>query len=595
MVPALIRLLVAALLVLAPAAASAQLRSTLLVAGLNDPVALVPDPAFADVFYVVEQGGLVRVVRDGVLLPVPFADFTALTTATGERGLLGMAFAPNTASGRVFFNYTNLDGHTVVARYRRTSAAPLTVDVSTRLDLRWPNGERFIRQPAANHNGGHLAFGPDGFLYVGLGDGGGSNDPNNHAQNPDSLLGKMLRLDVSVPDADPKGYQVPPDNPFVDGVPLAARHEIWAFGLRNPWRYAFDDLGAGATGALIIGDVGQGAREEIDYEPRGAGGRNYGWRLREGRLPTPGVTQMAPAYGPLTDPIHEYPRADGQAVTGGFVYRGQALGAAYRGRYFFADYVRSRVWSLALTTDAATGEATAGGLIEHTGELGGALGGIAAFGRDLDGELYLVTFAGEIRKIESADAGGVPGAPREARAVVSGSTVTISWLAPSTGALPTGYVLEAGPQPGSAAYGFFGAGASQTTLVFSGVSPGIYFVRVFAINGTATSAASDELTIIVSAGGCVGAPPSPVGLTATVNGRLVLLSWTIPSTADGPTSFVLEAGSATGLANIASIVIDAAVSTVAVQAPPGQYFVRLRGRNPCGTGPVSNEIVITVF
>ena len=159
-------------------------------------------------------------------------------------------------------------------------------DAASRFDLRWGSArESVIRQPFANHNGGNLVFGPDGYLYIGLGDGGNGNDPQNHAQNPNSLLGKMLRIDVNVPDSHPTGYTIPPDNPFLRGQPVPALPEIWSIGLRNPWRYSFDDPARGGTGALIIADVGQNAWEEINYEPRNRGGRNYGWRNREGRAP----------------------------------------------------------------------------------------------------------------------------------------------------------------------------------------------------------------------------------------------------------------------------------------------------------------------
>jgi glucose/arabinose dehydrogenase len=260
-------------------ASVAQLRSEVVASGFTNPVALVPDPAIPGVLYVVEQGGLVRIIRDGAVLPAPFIDLQSAISSGGERGLLGMAFSPDVLSGRVFFNFTNPSGHTVIARFQRTTS--FAVDPATRLDLLWPTGERFIRQPFSNHNGGHLIFGPDGFLYVGLGDGGSGNDPENNGQNLSSLLGKMLRLDVNVADSDAKGYLVPAGNPLLN--------EIWAAGLRNPWRYSFDDFGTGATGALIIGDVGQGTREEINYQPAGAAGRNYGWRIREGRVATPGV------------------------------------------------------------------------------------------------------------------------------------------------------------------------------------------------------------------------------------------------------------------------------------------------------------------
>jgi glucose/arabinose dehydrogenase len=240
-----------------------------------------------------------------------------------------------------------------------------------------------------NHNGGHLAFGPDGYLYIGLGDGGSGNDPDHRAQNPNELLGKMLRIDVNVPGNDAFGYRIPPDNPFLGAS--SARDEIWAFGLRNPWRYNFDDLARGGTGALVIADVGQNQREEINYEPRRAGGRNYGWRNREG---TRDNVTSRPLFSAPTDPIFEYGRNEGVSVTGGFVYRGTRLGAAYQGRYFFADY-SGRLWSLALAIDSS-GQASASDRREHTSELGGGtqLGFISSFGVDADGELYVVNHSG---------------------------------------------------------------------------------------------------------------------------------------------------------------------------------------------------------
>jgi glucose/arabinose dehydrogenase len=581
-----------ALSTLFPLTADAQIRSQVIASGLSSPLALVPDPQYPNVLYVVQQGGLVRVLVDGQLQPTPFIDLRGVISTGGERGLLGMAFAPDVASGRVFFNFTNTNGDTVVARFRRLGGG-LQADPATRFDLFWPTQERVIRQPFANHNGGHLLFGPDGYLYIGMGDGGSGNDPLNNAQNAASLLGKMLRLDINVADADPSGYRVPPDNPFVDFNPVAALGEIWDFGLRNPWRFSFDDFGPGATGALIIGDVGQGSREEIDYEPRGAGGRNYGWRLREGRIATPGVpASPGPAYGPLTDPIFDYPRSEGQAVTGGFVYRGAALGAAYQGRYFFADFSSSRVWSLGLGVDPGSGEAAAINIVEHTAELGGSLSGVASFGRDLQGELYLLTFAGRVLKIVPASS-TPPGAPTNLQSVVSGSTVTVSWTPPSTGAAPLGYQLEAGSAPGAANLAV--VAATATSLTFPGVPAGTYFVRVRSVGSGGLSGPSNEVVVVVGGGGCSGAPPAPTELAAAVNGRRVTLAWNVAATGNGPTAFVLEAGSASGLANLAVISLDGSLRALAVDAPPGQYFVRIRGQNACGTGPASNEIVVTVF
>jgi glucose/arabinose dehydrogenase len=364
--------------------------------------------------FVVEQAGRVRAVRNGAVLPADFLDLRAAVLSGGERGLLGLAFPRDAASGRFYVNFTDRSGNTVVARFRR-SADPLVADPSSRFDLRFGGASNpaVIAQPFSNHNGGDLAFGPDGFLYIGLGDGGSGDDPDHRAQNPQELLGKMLRIDVNVPDAQPLGYQIPADNPFVGGRPLAARPEIWAFGLRNPWRYSFDDPSRGGTGALLIGDVGQGAFEEIDYEPANRGGRNYGWRNREGAHDN--VTSRPPAFLPLVDPIHEYSRASGQSVTGGYVYRGRSLGAAYAGRYFFADYVQGRVWSLAITVDSQ-GEGRASSLMEHTADFGGQsqLGNISAFGLDADGELYIVSHSrGVILKV----GGLAPPTPTEVRVI----------------------------------------------------------------------------------------------------------------------------------------------------------------------------------
>jgi glucose/arabinose dehydrogenase len=249
---------------------AAQLASDVILRGLHHPIAIAADPTDATTLLIAEQGGLIRVARDGVILSDPFLDLRDAISTGGERGLLGLALAPNYAeSGRVFVNFTNRDGHTVIARFTRHADSPHRLAAASRFDLQWPDGRRHIEQPFSNHNGGHLAFGPDGYLYLGLGDGGSSGDPMNVAQDANSLLGKMLRLDVAVPDDDPRGYRVPADNPFVEATPLRALAEIWAFGLRNPWRYSFDDGTRGGTWALVVADVGQNAREEINFEPPG--------------------------------------------------------------------------------------------------------------------------------------------------------------------------------------------------------------------------------------------------------------------------------------------------------------------------------------
>ena len=391
--------------------AQPRLRSRVYASGFSAPVAFVQDPLDRSVQFVLEQSGRIRVVRSGTVLPTDLLDLRNVVLSGGERGLLGLACA---SDGRLFVNFTDRSGNTVVARFRRSSD-PLVANASSRFDLRWGGTTAFIAQPFANHNGGHLIFGPDGYLYVGLGDGGAGDDPDHRAQNPSELLGKMLRIDVNVADSHASGYEIPPDNPFVSGGPVSARPEIWAFGLRNPWRYNFDDPVRGGTGALLIADVGQGAWEEIDYQPPNRGGRNYGWRNREGAHPN--VTSRPAAYQPLIDPIFEYDRAAGQSITGGYVYRGRALGSEFTGRYFFADYVARRVWSIALNVDGQ-GEARASGLVEHTADLGGssALGNISSFGIDADGELYIVSLSrGEI--ISLAGALSPPPTPTDVRVV----------------------------------------------------------------------------------------------------------------------------------------------------------------------------------
>lgn len=251
-----------------------------------------------------------------------------------------------------------------------------------------------------------MAFGPDGYLYIAQGDGGSGGDPEDNAQNPSELLGKILRIDINVPDSHAQGFVIPPGNA---GLP---RPEIWSLGWRNPWKFSFDDPLRGGTGAMLVADVGQGAWEEIDYEPTGRSGRNYGWRFREGAHTHTGSTTI-----PLVDPIHEYGHTDGRSVIGGYVYRGSGNPAAH-GRYFFGDYVTRRVWSLRLNVNSTTGEAsrsTAADLVEHTQELGGTtlLGGISAFGLDAAGELYVVSHSsGSILKIV-----GTPRPPTNLRIV----------------------------------------------------------------------------------------------------------------------------------------------------------------------------------
>lgn len=381
-------LVYASALVMLPTTASplfAQLRVRTYATGFSQPLAFVQDPSNASIQYVVEQGGRIMLVRNEVVQPTPFLDLTSEIGCCGERGLLGLAFPPNYgASGLFFVFFTAPTGDLVVARFSRSATNASVANPNSRFDLRWSTGDQFIlHRFAGNHNGGCLAFGPDGMLYISTGDGGGGGDLENNAQNTSSLLGKILRIDVTsgLALADPDGFVVPLGNA---GLP---RPEIWSLGWRNPWRFSFDLPHHGGTGGMIVGDVGQGAREEIDYEPRNRPSRNYGWRYREGTLSFVGTP---PAGLVLTAPILDYGRSTGSSVTGGYVYRGSVY-PSLRGRYFFGDYASRRVWSIALTFNSA-GEATASDFIDHTADfaVAGPLGGISAFGIDSGGELYVV-------------------------------------------------------------------------------------------------------------------------------------------------------------------------------------------------------------
>lgn len=281
------------------------------VTGLAAPVHLTAPAGDARVF-IVERAGRIRILQNGTLLPTPFLDISALTTTDGERGLLSMAFDPAYASsGNFYVYYTDLSGNLVVARYRVSAGNANRADIVTTILLTIPH------PTFANHNGGQLAFGRDGMLYIGTGDGGGGGDPFGNAQNPALLLGKLLRIDVRT---SASGYAVPAGNPFVGQA--GKRAEIWATGLRNPWRFSFD----GGVGNLYIADVGEGQREEVDVAADTAGGLNYGWNLTEGTLCFNAATcDRAGLTPPVLDYAHD--TTGGCAIVGGFVYRGSAMPA----------------------------------------------------------------------------------------------------------------------------------------------------------------------------------------------------------------------------------------------------------------------------
>jgi glucose/arabinose dehydrogenase len=318
-----------------------------------------------DALYVAEKGGRVRSLRNGLLDPSPVLDIADQVSTGSEQGLLGIAFAPD--GGHLYADYTNTAGDTRVVEY---AFAGGRVDVASRREL------LAVAQPYPNHNGGNLVFGPDGFLYIGLGDGGSAGDPQGNGQRLDTLLAKLLRIDPHPSAGAP--YTIPPGNPFAGRA--GARPEIWAYGLRNPWRFSFDR----ETNALWIGDVGQNAVEEIDTVKAGVGGQNYGWNRLEGSRPFAG---SAPSG--TVAPVHEYTHVDGNcSVTGGYVYRGSRI-PGLRGDYLFADYCRGEL--RALVPSGTAWRAVA---------LGPKLDAISSFGQDAGGELYVLSLSSGVYRLE---------------------------------------------------------------------------------------------------------------------------------------------------------------------------------------------------
>jgi glucose/arabinose dehydrogenase len=339
------------------------------VGGFVQPVHIAHAGDGSGRIFVVEQAGRIRILDNRVVLPSPFLDISAKLVCCGERGLLSVAFPPGFASkGYFYVNYTRVpDGSTVVARYRVSIGDANAAD---------PASEEVILaipQPFSNHNGGQLAFGSDNNLYIGMGDGGSGGDPLNNGQSPGTLLGKILRIDV---ESGAVPYGIPPTNPFL-GV-AGYRPEIWALGLRNPWRFSFDRL----AGDLYIGDVGQGAVEEVDFEPAGSpGGRNYGWNIMEG---AGCYNTNSCATAGLTLPAATYGHSLGCSVTGGVVYRGTAL-PALQGIYFYGDFCSGRIWGLRKQ-----------GAGWETAELpvpGNPPMNISTFGEDEAGNVYLANYA----------------------------------------------------------------------------------------------------------------------------------------------------------------------------------------------------------
>jgi glucose/arabinose dehydrogenase len=356
--------------------AAVTLTLTPVASGFSSPVQVTNAGDGSGRLFVVEQTGKIRVIKGGVVLAAPFLDLSPSISHGGEQGLLGLAFHPAYKTNGKFYVYLTLaNGDIAINEYRRTTLAD-------RVD--WRTGRRIMtiaHHTFSNHNGGGIAFGRDGYLYIGVGDGGSGGDPNNNAQNLSSLLGKLLRIDVNGRTAT-RGYRTPASNPYVG---VRGFDEIWSWGLRNPWRWSFDRT----TGALWIGDVGQGSWEEIDRSTNTFPGRgsNFGWRVMEGRHCYNPSSGCGTARKVL--PVVEYGHTGGScSVTGGYVYRGAAQ-PILQGGYFFADFCSGRIW----TISAVAASPASPVLLLDTGL------NISSFGEDQAGEVYVVDLNGGIYRI----------------------------------------------------------------------------------------------------------------------------------------------------------------------------------------------------
>ena len=351
-----------------------HVRLTSFISGLSSPLFITHAGDGSGLLYVVEQGGRILTYDSSGRRRSTFLDIGNRISCCGERGLLGLAFHPSFKTNRRFFvDYTDTNGDDVVAEFRATS--PTSASASTGKVL------LTVPDPYPNHNGGMIAFGRDGYLYIAMGDGGSAGDPQNRAQNLGSLLGKILRINVN----SGSPYSSPTSNPFYNRT--GAKKEIWAYGYRNPWRFSFDR----STHAMFVGDVGQGDWEEIDVEGAGRGGRNYGWRVMEGKhcYNAPSCNTSGKVL-----PIAEYSHSpDNCSVTGGYVYRGTRY-ASLKGAYFYGDYCSGRIWAM----DAA---AAIGGTSRVKQVLDTSLA-ISSFGEDQSGEIYVVNLSGTISKLRTA-------------------------------------------------------------------------------------------------------------------------------------------------------------------------------------------------
>ena len=424
---------------------------SLFASSFNDPVNI--QNAGDDRLFIVEQGGRIKILNsDGSTNPTDFLNISSIVSSGGERGLLGLAFHPDYDSNGFFYvNYTDNSGDTQISRFSVDIADPDIADPSSELQL------LNVFQPYTNHNGGCIQFGPDGYLYIGMGDGGSGGDPGNRAQNLMELLGKMLRLDVDNPGGG-NNYGIPGDNPYV-GDPNAL-DEIWASGVRNPWKFTFDSL----TGDIWIADVGQNSIEEINHELSTSAGLNYGWRCYEGNAPF--NTSGCPDPGDLTFPVAQYTHAGGNcSITGGNVYRGTVY-SDIQGLYLFADLCSGMIGTVDDNGD----------MIDH----GNFSGTWVSFGEDIDGEIYLADIAGSIYKIEGGVILDNPD-PQDSQLVsmVPNPASDSLYISVEEQRINSISIMDI---KGSEIFSYNNISVSEKTISINSFSKGIYLVRITSEN-----------------------------------------------------------------------------------------------------------------
>jgi len=435
---------------------SQEVNIDLFADGFSNPVDL--QNAGDERLFVVEKAGVIKILQsDGTTNATPFLDIQSTVITPGgsydERGLLGLAFHPDyTNNGYFYVNYINNSGDTQVSRFSISAGDP---------DIADPASELFIleaSQPFSNHNGGCLQFGPDNYLYIGLGDGGSAGDPGNRAQNLELLLGKMLRIDIDNTDGG-NNYAIPADNPFV-GDPNAL-DEIWAYGLRNPWRFSFDS----ETDDLWIGDVGQGAVEEVDRAASGVSGQNYGWRCYEGSQ-TYNTSGGCPDPSELTFPVAEYIHgSDNCSITGGYVYRG-SIYSDISGLYFYADFCSGIIG----TVDDSNNQ------INH-GTYGGSW---VSFGEDYNNELYIVDNFGEIFKISGSEIFDTEDFNNSEVSIIPNPASDSLNVSINNNLISTITILDL---KGSVIISERNLFVSEKTISINSLNSGIYIVKIISENG----------------------------------------------------------------------------------------------------------------